>query len=66
MPVETAEEQRMQRTGSLRIAVGGEHVVELVGVFAFDMAKRGRSEAGRQFGGEALHGATLASGVAAV
>src|SRR5271154_4966252 len=54
MPVETAEEDRMQRAWRLRVGGAVQYVIKLVGIFACDMAERNGGKARCQFGRDSV------------
>ena len=50
VPVETAEKDRVKRLGPQRIIIAVEHMVELVRIFARDMAERDPGHMACEFG----------------
>jgi hypothetical protein len=56
MPVEAAEEDRVQFARTFHVLRPVQHMIHLVRPFARDMAERGRGEMRGEIGGEAHHG----------
>ncbi len=52
VPVEAAEEDRVQVAGAEHVLRPFHHMIELMRIFASDVAERDRSEAAGNFGGE--------------
>src|SRR5690606_40500532 len=55
MPVEAAEEDRVQRAGPLNILRPRQHVIHLVGIFARHMPQGGAGVQGGGVGGQLCH-----------